>query len=39
MEGLFLKVALEEAKIRENLSSRVNDVLKKIFGWADSQKK
>jgi hypothetical protein len=39
MDGLFLKVTLEEAKIRDNISSRVNDVLKKIFGWADSQKK
>ncbi|HBS87838.1 MAG: hypothetical protein A2W91_11015 [Bacteroidetes bacterium GWF2_38_335] len=39
MDGLFLKITLEEAKIRENINSRVNDILKKVFAWADSQKK
>ena len=38
MAGLFLLVADEEAKIRKDPIARVNDILKKIFGWADTQK-
>lgn len=36
--GLFLLVADEEAKIRKDPMTRVNDILKNVFGWADSQK-
>lgn len=39
MEGLFKKITIEEAKIRDNISARVNETLKKIFAYADSQKK
>jgi hypothetical protein len=38
MSGLFLLVADEEAKIRKDPMARVNDILKKVFGYADSQK-
>lgn len=38
MHGLFLLVADEEAKIRKDPMARVNDILKKVFGYADSQK-
>ncbi len=39
MYGLFLLVADEEAKIRKDPMARVTDILKSIFGWADTQKK
>jgi hypothetical protein len=39
MAGLFLLVADEEAKIRKDPMARASDILKKIFGYADSQKK
>ena len=32
LDGLFLKVTLEEKKIRSNPSARVNDILKRVFG-------
>ncbi|TNE80587.1 MAG: DUF4197 domain-containing protein [Bacteroidetes bacterium] len=32
LDGLFIKVTDEEAKIRTNVSHRVNDILKKVFG-------
>lgn len=32
LDGLFLKVADEEGKIRNDISHRVNDILKKVFG-------
>lgn len=32
LDGLFLKVAVEEGKIRNDISHRVNDILKKVFG-------
>jgi hypothetical protein len=38
MSGLFLLVADEEAKIRKDPAARVNDILKKVFGYADTQK-
>ncbi|MFL5752418.1 MAG: DUF4197 domain-containing protein [Bacteroidia bacterium] len=37
--GLFILVADEEAKIRRDPMARVNDILKKVFGYNDSQKK
>lgn len=38
MAGLFLLVSDEEAKIRKDPAARVNDILKKVFGYADTQK-
>ena len=32
IDGLFLLVAQEEKKIRENPEARVTDLLKKVFG-------
>ena len=37
LEGLFLKVAVEEEKIRGNLEARTSDLLKRVFGYADRQ--
>ena len=39
MAGLFLLVSDEEAKIRKDPAARATDILKKVFGFADSQKK
>jgi hypothetical protein len=35
MEGLFLEIAQEELKIRENTGMRNSPLLKKVFGFAD----
>jgi hypothetical protein len=35
MEGLFLEIAKEELKIRENVSARGTNLLQKVFGYAD----
>ena len=32
LDGLFLKVANEETKIRQDASHRINDILKRVFG-------
>jgi len=37
LEGLFLKVAEEEAKIRSSVSARSSDLLREVFGYADRQ--
>jgi len=37
LEGLFMKVALEEGKIRDDINARTSDLLKKVFGYADDQ--
>ncbi len=37
LDGLFLKVAEEEKKIRENPIARVNDILKRVFGQLDGR--
>lgn len=40
IDGLFVKVAGQELNIRKNLGgSRSTDLLSKVFGWADKQKK
>lgn len=36
LDGLFLKIAAEEKKIREDPAARVTDVLKRVFGSVDS---
>lgn len=38
LDGLFLMVAKEELKIRENVGSRTTDLLQKVFGYADTKK-
>ena len=39
IDGLFLQVALEELKIRDNLGgARTTPLLQKVFGYADKQK-
>ena len=37
LDGLFLTLASEEAKIRENPAARVNELLKKVFGQLDKK--
>ena len=38
MDGRFLKVADEEAKIRNTISSRSTELLRKVFEYADREK-
>lgn len=39
IDGLFIKIAEEELKIRQNLGgSRNSGILDKVFGWVDQQK-
>jgi hypothetical protein len=38
MDGLFSKVAIQEQKIRTDVSARSTDLMKKVFGYADQQK-
>ncbi len=38
MEGLFLEIAQEELKMRENSGLRSSPLLKKVFGFADKNK-
>ena len=38
LDGLFLKLADEEQKIRENPIARTSELLKKVFGYAEKQK-
>jgi len=35
IEGMFVQVAQEELKIRENISARSTTLLQKVFGYAD----
>ena len=39
LQGLFKLIEDEELKIRQNPGARVSEILKKVFGWNDSQKK
>ncbi len=39
IDGLFVEIAKEELKIRESIGARTSPLLKKVFGYADSQKK
>ncbi|MBC7743843.1 MAG: DUF4197 domain-containing protein [Flavobacterium sp.] len=38
MEGLFVEIAKEELKIRENVNARGSSLLQKVFGYADRNK-
>ncbi|MGM0945553.1 MAG: DUF4197 domain-containing protein [Bacteroidota bacterium] len=39
IDGLFLEIAKEELKIRENIGARTSPLLQKVFGYAERQKK
>lgn len=39
IDGIFHEVALEEQKIRKDPAARVSDILKKVFGSPEAQKK
>jgi hypothetical protein len=38
IDGMFIQVAQEELKIRDNISARSTGLLQKVFGYADSKK-
>ncbi len=38
LDGLFLKLSIEEEKIRQDPLARTSDILKKVFGYADTQR-
>lgn len=38
-DGIFLMVAEEELKIRQNPTARIGGILQDVFGWADKNKK
>lgn len=38
IEGMFIQVAQEELKIRDNISARSTGLLQKVFGYADTRK-
>ncbi len=38
IDGMFIQVAQEELKIRDNLSARTTGLLQKVFGYADTKK-
>ena len=38
IEGMFIQVAQEELRIRENLGARSTPLLQKVFGYADKHK-
>jgi hypothetical protein len=39
LDGMFLKVELEELKIRKDVSARISPILQKVFGSLDNQQK
>lgn len=39
IEGLFIEIAQEELKIRNNISARNSTLLQKVFGYADQNRK
>jgi hypothetical protein len=39
IEGLFVEIAKEELKIRDNLGARTSPLLQKVFGYAESKGK
>jgi hypothetical protein len=38
IDGMFIQVAQEELKIRENIAARSTGLLQKVFGYADARK-
>jgi len=39
IDGLFIEIAKEELKIRENISARTSPLLQKVFGYAQKERK
>jgi hypothetical protein len=39
LDGMFLKIALEELKIRKDVSARISPILQKVFGSLDGKTK
>lgn len=39
IEGLFVMVAKEEVKVRNDIKTRTTPLIKDVFGWVDSQRK
>lgn len=39
IDGMFIQVAQEELKIRDNINARSTTLLQKVFGYADNKKK
>lgn len=39
IDGMFIQVAQEELKIRDNIGARSTGLLQKVFGYADTKKK
>ncbi len=39
IDGMFIQVAQEELKIRDNINARSTSLLQKVFGYADNKKK
>ncbi len=39
IDGMFIQVAQEELKIRDNISARSSTLLQKVFGYADTKKR
>lgn len=39
IDGIFMMVAQEELKIRQNPTARVGSIIQDVFGWADKNKK
>ena len=38
IDGMFIQVAQEELKIRDNIGARSTGLLQKVFGYADTKK-
>lgn len=38
IDGMFIQVAQEELKIRDNISARSTNLLQKVFGYADTKR-
>lgn len=39
LQGLFIEIAAQELKIRQNISARTTPLMQKVFGYADRAKK
>ena len=39
IDGLFVEIAKEELKIREDVGARTSPILQKVFGYADNEKR
>jgi hypothetical protein len=39
IDGLFIMVAKEELKVRQNIANRTTPMMKDVFAWVDQHKK